>query len=175
MEVRSNEAYFLHSVQLSYLTQFHHLKCHVAYMYYYASESHRQRCIADGAIKETDWTPALAKSARRQSDWSCSRLALHILRGARCREHSADPESRSRSDATSAQPSRCRRHHPLTRESRRGVAQARERERERSRALSGSANPSSIKGSTYRIIFGRFILPPLWAYCYTANTGRRSM
>lgn len=143
------------------------------YMYYFASESHRQRCIADGAIKETDWTPALAKSARRQSDWSCSRLALHILRGARCREHSADPESRSRSDATSAQPSRCRRHHPLTRESRRGVAQA--RERERSRALSGSANPSSIKGSTYRIIFGRFILPPLWAYSYTANTGRRSM
>lgn len=111
------------------------------YVCYFASESHRQRCIADGAIKETDWTTALAKSARRQSDWSCSRLALHILRGARCREHSADPESRSRSDATSAQPSRCRRHHPLTRESRRGVAQA--RERERSRALSGSANPSS--------------------------------
>lgn len=126
MDVRSNEAYFLHSVQLNYLTQFHHLKCHV---YYFASKSHRQRCIADGAIKETDWTPALAKSARRQSDWSCSRLALHILRGARCREHSADPESRSRSDATSAQPSRCRRrHHPLTRESRHGVAQARERE-----------------------------------------------
>lgn len=58
----------------------------------------------------------------------------------------SDPESRSRrsssrSDATSAQPSRCR-HHPLTRESRRGVAQVREREREISRALSGSANPT---------------------------------
>lgn len=32
------------------------------YVYYFASESHRQRCIADGAIKETDWTPALQRA-----------------------------------------------------------------------------------------------------------------
>lgn len=58
----------------------------------------------------------------------------------------SDPESRSRrsssrSDATSAQPSRCR-HHPLTRESRRGAGRRGTSKREVSRALSGSANPS---------------------------------
>lgn len=158
-KVRSNEAYFVHLVQLNYLIQFHHLKCHV---YYFASESHRQRCIADGAIKETDWTPALAKSARRQSDWSCSRLALHILCGTRCREHSAI--LRVAPDQMPHPPNPLAAAATTLWHGRAGAAwHKQEREIACFKRFRQPLFPPTIKGSTYRIIFGRFILSPLWA------------